>query len=216
MPDTPNLIQLDSLQIVMPKTSSDVLAPFVSALQEKLPDFAITTPLREAHFIAQLAHESGGFKYQIENLNYSEDALKAVFGKYFPDDLAKDYARVPEKIANRVYASRIGNNDEASGDGWKYRGRGLIQLTGKANYQQCADSIGENIVEDPDLICNDPNVSVSVACWFWQSKKLNQLADDDKLEDITKRINGGLHGLASRQAYLTSCKNLLNIKQETE
>ncbi len=209
-----DLIQLSGLQSVMPRTSAATLAQFVPVLQSQLADYEINTPLREAHFIAQLAHESGGFEHQKENLNYSDKALRAVFGKYFPDEeIAKEYARQPEKIANRVYANRIGNGDEASGEGWKYRGRGLIQLTGKANYAKCAESIGSDLVNEPDLICQKPAVSVSVACWFWQSKNLNKFADEDDVTSITKRINGGLHGIEARREYLSRCKQVLGLEE---
>ena len=208
------LIQLSGLQTVMPGTPAEVLEPFAAVLQDKLSEHDINTPLREAHFIAQLAHESGGFRHQKENLNYSDKALRAVFGKYFPDEeSALDYARQPEKIANRVYANRIGNGDEASGEGWKYRGRGLIQLTGKANYESCGAGIGIDLVGKPDQICDDQGVSLAVACWFWNSKGLNKFADDDDIESITKRINGGLNGIEDRRKYLARCKQVLGLEE---
>lgn len=209
-----DLLQLSGLQIVMPTTSPQVLEPFVPVLRNKLPELEINTPLREAHFIAQLAHESGGFRYQKENLNYSEQGLRTTFAKYFPDDdVAHEYARNPEQIANRVYANRIGNGDEASGDGWRYRGRGLIQLTGKANYEACAAGTGIDLLDDPEQICEDHVVTVTVAGWFWQSNKLNPLADKDDIDAITKRINGGLNGLADRKEYLARCKKILGLRE---
>ena len=169
------------------------------------------TPLRKAHFLAQVAHESGGLKYSAENLNYSAQGLRSVFGKYFKtNDIAALYARKPEKIANRVYADRMGNGNEASGDGWKFRGRGLIQLTGKDNYQQFAKDYGIDCVNNPDLLL-DPQFALASACWFWQKRNLNTFADKDDIVMVTKRINGGVNGLNDRQQYLDSFKRIYEI-----
>ena len=206
------LVSKEKLAEIMPKASSADLEKYFIAINEGLAKYGINTPLRIAHFIAQVAHESGSFKYSSENLNYSAKALRGVFGKYFPtDDLANEYARQKEKIANRVYGGRMGNGDEGSGDGWRFRGRGLIQLTGKENYQNCARAIGINIDEDPDQLASDPKAAVFAAGWFWDSRKLNRYADNDDVLTVTKRINGGTHGLDDRKAYLARAKRAFNI-----
>lgn len=174
------------------------------AVFNQIPDcaekFNINTSLRLAHFLAQCAHESAEFKTLEENLNYSADRLKQVFPKYFPDNLADSYARQPEKIASRIYGSRMGNGDEASKEGYKYRGRGYIQLTGKDNYNAFDKAVGDDILNNPDLVATKyPLLS---AAWFWNTRSLNQLADegssDDVVTKITKKVNGGLIGLDER------------------
>ena len=159
------------------------------------------TPDRAAHFFAQVAHETGNFKSFSENLNYSADGLKKIFGKYFADVDTATYARKPEKIANRVYANRMGNGDEASGDGWKYRGRGALQLTGKDNYQELADALGKpEIMQDPDLVADD--YAFDSAMFFFNKNKLWAVCDhginDAAILTLTKKINGGTHGLEDR------------------
>jgi len=174
------------------------------AVFNQIPDcaekFNINTSLRLAHFLAQCAHESAEFKTLEENLNYSADRLKQVFPKYFPDNLADSYARRPEKIASRIYGSRMGNGDEASKEGYKYRGRGYIQLTGKDNYNAFDKAVGDDVLNNPDLVATKyPLLS---AAWFWNTRSLNQLADegssDDVVTKITKKVNGGLIGLDER------------------
>lgn len=175
-------------------------------------------PYRLRAFLAQIGHESGDLRYTEENLNYSADALRRVFPKYFPDDAtASRYARRPEMIANRVYAARLGNGDEESGDGWRYRGRGLIQLTGKENYIKVGAGMhglpsGVSPVGTPDIIAQ-PRWAVESAAWWWEAHGLNALADrlSDRarehkvFREITKRINGGYNGLSERMAiYLTA------------
>lgn len=160
------------------------------------------TPVRAAHFFAQTAHETGGFKAFSENLNYSAQGLQGIFGKYFPGTLEESYARNPEKIANRVYASRMGNGDEASGDGWKYRGRGALQLTGKANYEAFAKYLGKpEIVTNPDLVAT--TYAFESAMFFFDKNKLWDICDKGVSKEtilaLTKRINGGTHGLADRE-----------------
>lgn len=160
------------------------------------------TPERAAHFFAQTAHESGNFKAFSENLNYSAQGLQGIFGKYFPGNLEESYARKPEKIANRVYASRMGNGDEASGDGWKFRGRGALQLTGKSNYQAFADYLGRpEIMENPDLVAGE--LSFESAKFFFDKNKLWDICDKGVTKEtilaLTKRINGGTHGLSDRE-----------------
>lgn len=163
--------------------------------------FDISTPLRLAHFLAQCGHESGNFTAVRENLNYSAQSLRAVFPKYFPTDaLAQAYARQPEKIANRVYANRMGNKDEASGDGFKFRGRGFIQLTGHDNYKAFAQFIGEDLVANPDLVAT--KYPLTSAGFFFSKNVLWTICDrgatDDIVTALTKRVNGGTHGLADR------------------
>ena len=160
------------------------------------------TPVRAAHFFAQTSHETGGFKAFSENLNYSAQGLQGIFGKYFPGTLEESYARQPEKIANRVYADRMGNGNEASGDGWKFRGRGALQLTGKANYEAFAKYLGTNeVMENPDLVAT--KYSFDSAMFFFEKNKLWTICDkginDAAILELTKRINGGTHGLEDRK-----------------
>ena len=160
------------------------------------------TPERAAHFFAQTAHETGGFKAFSENLNYSADGLQKIFGKYFPGVLEESYARQPEKIANRVYADRMGNGTETSGDGWKYRGRGALQLTGKSNYKAFSDYLKNPIImEQPDLVAGE--LAFESAMFFFERNKLWEICDKgvnkDTILALTKRINGGTHGLADRE-----------------
>jgi len=161
------------------------------------------TPIRAAHFFAQTSHETGGFKAFSENLNYSAQGLQGIFGKYFPGTLEESYARQPEKIANRVYADRMGNGNEASGDGWKFRGRGALQLTGKSNYEAFAKYLGNNeVLENPDLVAT--KYSFESAMFFFERNKLWAICDkginDAAILELTKRINGGTHGLEDRKA----------------
>ncbi len=160
------------------------------------------TPVRAAHFFAQTSHETGGFKAFSENLNYSAQGLQGIFGKYFPGTLEESYARQPEKIANRVYADRMGNGNEAPGDGWKFRGRGALQLTGKANYEAFAKYLGTNeIMTNPDLVAT--KYSFDSAMFFFEKNKLWAICDkginDAAILELTKRINGGTHGLEDRK-----------------
>ena len=168
------------------------------ALSNVLPEYEINTPQRVAAFIAQCTHESGGFKRLKENLNYKWESLRKVFPKYFPtDELAQEYAHKQEQIANRVYGGRMGNGDESSGDGFRYCGRGLIQLTGKNNYTKFAESIGMSVEEVPALLETFEG-AVKSACWFWNTNNLNQFADSGDILTMTKRINGGTIGLEDR------------------
>lgn len=178
-------------------------------LQEKyktlFQNYGITTPLREAHFMAQIEHESG-LKPISENLNYSAERLLVVFPKYFiSKEDAKRYERKPEKIANRVYANRMGNGNEASGEGWKYRGRGFLQITGKENYHRLSNDTDIDFLHNPDLLLEEANAMIS-ALWFWKIKGLNKFADADDILTITKRINGGTNGLAHRKELLEKYK----------
>lgn len=184
---------------------------------EQIPEiqskFQVNTPLRLAHFLAQAGHESGGFRAVNENLNYGAKGLLGLFKKYFPtEEKAKLYERKPEKIANLIYGGRMGNGPETSGEGYKYRGRGYIQLTGKDNYKAFDATVPENILESPDLVATKyPLLS---AAWFWNSRKLNALADqgptDAVVTKITKLVNGGNIGLADRIKHFKEYHGLLN------
>jgi len=168
------------------------------AFEQLLPDYDINTPLRVAHFVAQCAHESGNFNFVEENLNYRAASLMSVFKKYFPTmELAQQYEKKPERIANRVYANRMGNGDEASGDGYRYRGRGLIQLTGRDNYTFFAGSLGIPVEEAADYMSTFEGAAQS-ACFFWEQNKLNRFADANDVRGLTKAINGGFIGLEDR------------------
>jgi putative chitinase len=183
---------------------------YIGHLEKTLPRYGIAdSRLRLAHFFAQVLHESGCMKFDMENLNYSSEGLRSVFGKYFTTKEDADaYARRPEKIANRVYANRMGNRDEASGDGWKFRGRGLIQLTGRSNYKAFAEWIGDDrILEEPDLVSSE--YAVQSAVFFWDKNGLNRLADKDDVVGLTKKINGGDNGLAHRRELLNKANGLL-------
>lgn len=168
------------------------------ALAEILPEYEINTPQRVAAFLAQCAHESGGFRALKENLNYKAASLRRVFPKYFPDDaIANAYANKGEMIANRVYANRMGNGDEHSGDGFKYCGRGLIQLTGKNNYTLFAGSLDMEVEDVPEYLQTFEG-AVQSACFFWETTNLNGLADKGDILNMTKKINGGTIGLEDR------------------
>ena len=185
------------------------------AVIAQIPDtakkFNITNPLRLAHFLAQCGHESGGFKAVSENLNYSADGLKKIFGKYFPGNLNESYARQPEKIASRVYGSRMGNGDESTGEGFKFRGRGFIQLTGKSNYTNFAKFIGEDTVSNPDLVAT--KYPLASAAFFFDSNKLWSIcdkgADEATVTAVTKRVNGGTIGLPDRIKHFNEYYSLL-------
>lgn len=174
------------------------ITEWYEALSQLLPDHDINTPNRIAAFISQCSHESAGFKFLKENLNYRAESLLKTWPRHFPTiEIAKQYERQQEKIANRAYANRMGNGDEASGDGWKYLGRGLIQLTGKNNYQAFANSIGTPIEDIPAYLATFEGATKS-ACWFWDNNRLNRFADVGEMRGLTRAINGGEIGLADR------------------
>jgi putative chitinase len=198
-------MNLDKLKGHIP----DAVITQIPGIQDK---FEINTPLRLAHFLAQCGHESGGFRLVKENLNYSAKGLMGIFKKYFPTEtLAKAYERKPEKIANKVYSSRMGNGDEASGDGAKYCGRGFIQLTGKTNYQAFFKSIGADINTDPTLVATQ--YPLASAAWFFSKNGLHKIADggatDVVVTSITKRVNGGTIGLPDRIKHFKEYHALL-------
>lgn len=181
------------------------------ALNEILPEYEINTPQRVAAFIAQCAHESGGFKALKENLNYKAPSLRRVFPKYFPDDaIAAAYANKGEMIANRVYANRMGNGPEESGDGYRYCGRGLVQLTGKDNYSWFAASLEMAVEDVPEYLATFEG-AVQSACWFWETNNLNQWADKDDILTMTKRINGGTIGLEDRKKHYEHAKHVFGV-----
>jgi putative chitinase len=182
---------------------------WIEAFDQLLPDYEINTPKRIAAFIAQCAHESGGFRFLKENLNYKAESLMKTFPKYFSDrDTANAYAKQPAKIANRVYANRMGNGDEASGDGFKYCGRGLIQLTGKSNYSWFAASL-EISPEEASAYLETFEGAAQSACWFWESNNLNVEADAGDIKKMTKKINGGYIGLDDRIKHYEHALHIL-------
>ena len=206
------MITQDQLKQLLPKN------PYVShwhkALEQLFPDYEINTPQRMAAFIAQCAHESGGFMVLTENLNYRWQSLRKIFPKYFPtDELAQEYANRPNKqeaIANRIYASRMGNGPEESGDGYRYRGRGLIQLTGRSNYTWFAASLEISPEEATEYLTTFEGAAQS-ACWFWENNKLNQWADKGDILTLTKRINGGTIGLDDRIKHYEHALHVLGV-----
>lgn len=167
-------------------------------ISQKAELFDITNNKRLASFIAQCGHESLGFTRFVENLNYSADGIRRVFAKHFKTVDPAEYARNPEKLANRVYANRMGNGDEESGDGYRYRGRGLIQLTGRSNYAFAAKMTGKPLVSEPDLVNSDVETMVIAAMTYWNANSLSKFADSDDIKGQTKRINGGYNGLEER------------------
>ena len=189
----------DAVRQLIPKVKN--FDEWYNNLLNTLPEYDIDTPKRVAAFMAQCGHESGGFTLMQENLNYSAKGLVGTFKKYFPTEAhAKPYERKPEMIANRVYANRMKNGDEASGDGFRFRGRGLIQLTGRDNYTRFAEALDMSI-EDTVRYLETPNGAVASAGWFWDNNKLNQFCDRDDFVTLTKRINGGTIGLEDRKHH---------------
>jgi putative chitinase len=205
-----SVITRDQLAQLIP--GNPYVDQWCEALNEILPEYGINTPQRVAAFIAQCAHESGGFRALKENLNYRPETLRKLFSKYFPtDELARQYAAMPNKqeaIANRIYASRMGNGDEASGDGFRFCGRGLIQLTGRDNYTFFAGSLDIPVEEAAEYLQTFEG-AVQSACWFWETNNLNQWADKDDILTLTKRINGGTIGLADREKHYEHAKHVL-------
>lgn len=181
------------------------------AICEICPEYEINTPVRLAAFIAQCAHESGNFRILRENLNYKAASLMKTWPKHFPTmEIAKQYEKKPEKIANRAYANRMGNRDEASGDGWRYLGRGLIQLTGKENYQWFAASLEMDVEDLPEYMGTFEG-AVQSACFFWETNNLNQWADQKDILTLTKKINGGTIGLSNRIEHFKHACEVLGV-----
>lgn len=205
---TEDVVISNSGDLKLEKLKGHIPDVVIAQIPDTAKKFGINTPLKLAHFLAQCGHESGGFKVVNENLNYSADGLKKIFGKYFPGNLAESYARQPEKIAARVYGSRMGNGDETSKEGYKFRGRGYIQLTGKENYTAFDKFVDESIVENPDLVASKyPLLS---AAWFFQ-RCLPKCTDasDASVTSVTKCVNGGTIGLPDRIKHFKEYYNLL-------
>jgi len=206
------ILSLDQLKQMVP--GNQYIDHWYEALAQILPDYDINTPQRVAAFVAQCAHESGGFKAIKENLNYRAETLRKLFPKYFPtDDLAREYASKPNKqeaIANRIYANRMGNGPEESGDGFRYCGRGLIQLTGKDNYTRYAQSTEQTVEEATEHLTTFEGC-VQSAAWFWEANNLNQWADKGDILTLTKRINGGTIGLEDRIKHYNHALHVLGV-----
>ena len=205
-------ITIEQIKKIAPGAPDKAAGEFVDTFNKWSDKFGITTPLRAANFISQCVHECAELKAFEENLNYSEKGLLKVFSKYFNAAKAKQYARKPEKIANRVYANRMGNGNEASGDGWKYKGRGAIGLTGRSNYLAYSTSgfcVGD-LMAHPEWLAKSPGCYKS-AMWFWWKNGLNAIADTGDVNAVTKRVNGGYNGLDSRKKYLARAKEVLVI-----
>jgi putative chitinase len=203
-------LTLDQLRQLIPK--NPYVQQWHNALAQLLPDYEINTTQRIAAFIAQCAHESAGFTALKENLNYKAATLRKIFPKYFPtDELAQQYASMPNKqeaIANKVYGNRMGNGPESSGDGYRFCGRGLIQLTGRENYSWFAASLGISVEEASEYLETFEGAAQS-ACWFWETNKLNQWADAGDILMLTKRINGGTIGLEDRIKHYNHALHVL-------
>jgi putative chitinase len=208
------MITETQLRGIMPRVQRADL--WLAPLNEATERFAINSPERVAAFLAQIAHESGELNRLTENLNYSAERLMAIWPKRFPDPgKAREYERNPEKLANFVYANRLGNGDVPSGDGWRYRGRGLIQVTGRGNYRSASRALGLDFEQRPELL-EEPGPAALSAAWFWSSRGLNELADDRSDDDddedfvlISVTINGGKAGLAERRRYWQAAKAVL-------
>jgi putative chitinase len=182
---------------------------WVPALNDTFARFQIITPLQQAAFIGQCGHECGNFRILEENLNYRAETLMKLWPKRFPTrEIADQYARNPKKIANKVYSGRMGNRDEASGDGWRFRGRGAIQLTGHSNYYHASQACGVDFVKEPDLVAT-PQYAALTAGWFWGTHKLNRFADVRDWTGLTKRINGGIIGLDDRIKHINHALEVL-------
>lgn len=201
-------ISKEQFSLLFPKNKE--AEAWTDALNSILPQYDISTVERVAAFLSQCGHESLGFTVLSENLNYGAAGLKTVFGKYFKTVDPLEYERKPEKIANRVYANRMGNGDEASGDGWKYRGRGPIQMTGKNNYTEFSSTIGIDVMVSPDMVALNKKVALLSAIWFWNKNGLNTIADTGDITTMTKRINGGTLGLEERKKLYNKALGILN------
>ena len=210
-------LTLENLQACLPDAKVSNLEKFLEGFNETFEHFEINTPESMAMFLAQTAHESGNFSATEENLNYSAKGLTGTFKRYFPSETdATPYARKPEKIANRVYGSRMGNGAESSGEGYKYRGRGVIQLTGKDNYNNCGKALGLDLLAEPDQVAKNP-VAVLSAGWFWNTRKLNTWAEKGDVLTVTKKINGGTIGLEDRKKHYQHIVEVLHsIFEENE
>ncbi len=200
------------MKAIYPAAPEPAVSNLVVTFNRWAGKFGIDTPLKTAHFLAQLLHECCGLRVMEENLNYSAQGLLRTFPRYFNKVTANQYARRPQKIANRVYANRMGNGNEASGDGWMYRGRGCIMLTGKDNYRAYQNSgfcVG-SIMDSPSLIAKSPGCFKS-AMWFWWRNGINAIAETDNIREVTRKVNGGYNGLEQRSRLLAKAKLALGI-----
>ncbi len=203
------ILTKEQLEKLMPGNS--YINEWYEAFSQMLPQYDINTPERIAAFIAQCGHESGGFKFLKENLNYRAESLMRTWPSRFPTlDFAREYAHNQEKIANYVYSNRMGNGPETSGDGWRFLGRGLIQLTGRNNYEAFAESIETPVEEIPEYLMTFEGATQS-ACWFWENNNLNTWADKRDIVTLTKKINGGTIGLADRQKHYEHALHVLGV-----
>lgn len=205
----------EQLKAIMPNAGKNI-DTYLAVINKYLDEFKINTPLRLAHYLAQIAHESGELRYCEENLNYSELNLLRVFPRYFTASLAKQYAHKPAQIGARVYANRMGNGNEASKEGYLFRGRGLIQITGKSNYKKynaylTQTGVKVDLLKSPDLLAL-PVGAVKSSMWFFSTHGCNELADLDDVKAITKVINGGYNGLQARERFLRCAKVQLGLK----
>lgn len=203
----------DHLYQLLP--GNDFISEWHEALMNVLPDYNINTRLRIAAFIAQCAHESMNFKVLKENLNYSAKSLLRVFSKYFDSEEAERYQRKPDKIANRVYANRMENGPEESGDGWRYRGRGILQITGKRNYRRISEYVNIPLEEMPSYLETFEGAVVA-ACWYWNINNLNRFCDSQDMVGLTRAINGGLNGYDDRVKHYEHALNVLEDDNEQE
>lgn len=205
-------VSLSQLKAIMPNSSEENRARFLEPLNKAMAEFRINTPLRISAFLAQLAHESSHLSRIVESTYYKDPArLLALFPRDFKDvSDASEYVKSPEKCANRIYANQNGNGGESSGDGWKYRGRGLIQLTGRANYAECGKALGLEFVGNPELL-EQPESACRSAAWFWSVHGCNDLADVGMFGAITKKINGGYNGAKERLAVYAAAKKAIGI-----
>lgn len=204
------MIDFDTFSRAIPTVPHDKLTLYYDGLMQVFAEADISNGLRQAAFLAQIVHESMSFQAVKENLNYSAQGLLRVFPYYFKSmEQANAYARQPEKIANLVYGNRLGNGPPSSGEGWRYRGRGLIQVTGKENYMHCGNALGVDLIADPEYL-ETPEGAPRSAGWYWSSRGLNQYADNSDMETITRRINGGLNGYQERMQLYNQAISVLN------
>ena len=199
-------MSLKALQTKLGLTADGAFGPGTMKAAMK---FYNLTPERAAHFFAQTGHETGDFKVYNENLNYSAQGLQGIFGKYFPGNLEESYARQPEKIANHIYANRMGNGGEENGDGWKFRGKGLIQLTGKNNHMAFAEYANMSIDDVGEYLLTTDGATQS-ACWFWKKNKLNSYLEEQGIDKVSRVINGGDHGLIERRTKYQFALHIVN------
>lgn len=211
---TPKIIR----SIAITKAGKDAALIYLPHLNKYMERFEISTPIRAAYFLAQVAHESQDFTRVEENLNYSADGLAKTWPTRFrdaasgqPNALARKIARKPQEIANHAYAGRMGNSDAASGEGWRFRGKGLIQLTGKINHALAGKALGVDLINNPAMLLL-PEWAAASACWFWHSNGLNQIADRGDFEAVTRKVNGGTHGHNERVAYLSRAMDVMEFQ----